>query len=211
MQRIKMNMKPNLICSQCQDYIDQNLSESQRSEFELHLEECNRCSQKLQQWQRLELEVIAAFGLFGSTGFCDELNSTTSDNADNILQQNGEGLMPGSKRTSDKESWFPGSRYVWWTTVATVFIAAMVGWNFVVKFSNVSLQSNSHSIHGPNEPAQGLVETDLSIQKQHLNQVSGVSVKVREPLIALVPVTTPRFTAVKVYPVFSSKQLDQAN
>ncbi len=181
--------------------MDQEISDSQRAAFESHLDHCDECRLKIQRWQNLEQEVVAAFRLFGSS-------NSLLDLAKDEWFEPAQAVVPVSLFDKDSQRLAgvvqPDSRasfrnYPIWVAVTLVLVSAAVTWIVWGKPASSHTQAGSNQV----QIFPAVATHQESYPAPHLPTKPVVWVKVQEPVIASVPVTTSRFTVVNVYPVFS--------
>lgn len=193
------------LCSLCDAWIDQDLPESQQVTFELHLKQCEVCRQKVQRWRNLEYDLVAALGLFGSFSAFDESQGETNFAAETLVPNRGHDLVIGEPQTLASVPGRALHRYPLWTAASILIFAAVVGWLALGKLDRMS--QPTAAVSGRAKQAEEKTRVDPASH----NSSPTVVVNVREPAVALAPVTNARFTVVKVYPIFERYPREQAN
>ncbi len=204
--RVQAVFKNSGICSLCDLWLDQEISDLQRVVFESHLKECEKCRRKLQQWQNLEQEVVAAFRLFGESSSLTDLAEEAS--LAPIQLEAGSLALTGGQRMTEQDQ--PDAQRSFrhfraWVIASVLLLSAAISWVVCVKPDHRHQHAESIQIKLPSDLASSQAD---STTPSH-NPL--VRVHVQLPVIATTPVTTPRFTVVNVYPVFLPDPTDQVN
>lgn len=191
-------MSASRLCFLFDQWIDGDLSDSQRLAFETHLDDCKRCRLRMESWQELELDVTAAFGLFGAS------HPSQSETRQGVELPSVESLVirVSSPNPFDEkiERNKPAKITRWYKArvlAVTLLLAVFANW-MTRDYLNKPSPTSGHAVGDID-----VIAVHPSGSDSVPNPTQFVSVNVVEPIIATRPVTTSRFTVVNVHPVFS--------